>query len=137
MFPKGLRHDMKINQRQRGPQAALHPSISITVDVCKFHRTCWQLNWETKCSILLTCVINEAFFLMYPGMTQSMQVKKTKPVSSLSTAAHLCSCLQLVPEPSGLCLPTPFGLLTSVNTEQEQAALLSAAADWLVEFKFF
>lgn len=56
-----------------------------------------------------------AFFLMYPGMAQSMQVKKTKPVSCVSTAAHLCSCLQRVPESSGSCLPMPFGLLTCVK----------------------
>lgn len=63
VFPKRLRHDMTTRQGQRSPQVALHPSVSITVGVWKFHKTCWQLNGETKCSILLACVTNGGILL--------------------------------------------------------------------------
>lgn len=55
----------------------------------------------------------EALSLMYPGMTQSMQGKKTKPVSSASTAAHLCSCLQRVPVFRVVFDDVPLGPSTS------------------------
>lgn len=72
---------------------ALHPSVSITVDVCKFHGTCWQLNWETKCSILLACVINGGILLNVPwnGLKHASKENKASVLCEYSGTLVLMS----------------------------------------------
>lgn len=136
VFPKGLCHGMTIHQGQRSPQVALHPSVSITVDVCKFQRTCWQLNWETKCSILPDCVTNR-------GILLNVSWNGPKHASKENKASVLCEYSGTLVLMSAACTWV-FGVvftdaLWPVDVRKvadEQAAVLSVTAGWLVELTF-
>lgn len=99
------------NQGQRSPQVALHPSVSITVDVFRFRRTCWQLNWETECSILLA--LNRGFLLNVSWNDPKHARKENKASvlreysGTLVFVSTACTCLQ------GCVCRCPLGPSTS------------------------
>lgn len=112
---------------------ALHPCVSVTV--FKFHRTRWQLNWETKCSVLLA--LNGGILLNVSwNDPKHARKKKTKPVSSASTAAHLCSCVPRVPV-FRVVFADALWPVDVRKEADEQASVLLAAVGWLggVHFK--
>lgn len=96
---------------QRSPQVALHPSVSVTVDAFRFRRTCWQLNWETKCSILLT--LNGGFLLNVSWNDPKHATKENQASvlceysGTLVFVSAACTCLQ------GCVYRCPLGPSTS------------------------
>lgn len=98
VFDKSLRQGRSGHRGQRRPQVALHPSVSMTVDVFRFRRTCWQLNWETKCSILLA---RNGGSLLNVSWSDPKHARKENKASvlcehsgTLVLVSAACTCLQ-------------------------------------------